>query len=314
MSASFAQRASVTSTLTIIFTIGSANAVGYSWTEILIPSIGPLGSAFGINDRAQVAVTNADLSKAGIYGNGIFTPLAAPPAGYSNVAPFGVNNGGTITGSAFPPTDPTHKQGFILVGSHYTFFSRPGWDNTEGRAIAQSGLVTGYNYDDAFTVFAGFIYDPATGVFTDATPPGSGTVGYSITQGMNAAGRISGDGRLPGLGRYAFIWQQGALVRGTRTLAPYLARVRIGDANTAARGINDAGFIVGFFTASTGLTGGFVGSDSRGLQLLVPPGGDATGASVACEGINNFRQVVCGVTDAVGNVREFIGTPDANDQ
>ncbi len=139
--------------------------------------------------------------------------------------------------------------------------------------------MTGYNYDDALTVFAGFVYDPATGVFTDATPPGSGT-GFSVTQGMNAAGRISGDGRLPGLGRYAFIWQQGTLVHGNRALAPFLARFTIAGA-TAARGINDAGVIVGF-TGSVG----FVGSDSRGFQLLVPPGGDAVGAAVACEGIN----------------------------
>jgi hypothetical protein len=36
--------------------------------------------------------------------------------------------------------------------------------------------------------------------------------------------------------------------------------------------------------------------------------------SVAFEGINNFRQVACGVTDAAGNTRDFIGTPDANDR
>src|SRR5206468_8403495 len=49
------------------------------------------------------------------------------------------------------------------------------------------------------------------------------------------------------------------------------------------------------------------------FQLLIPPGGDAPGASVACEGINNFRQVVCGVSDAAGNTRAFIGTPDADE-
>src|SRR5262249_55344734 len=149
--------------------------------------------------------------------------------------------------------------------------------------------------------------------FTDATPPGSGT-SFSLTQGMNAAGRITGDGRLPdGTGRYGFIWQQGTLVKGTRELAPFLAQFRISDAGTAARGINDAGFIVGFFDNS-GSPAGFVGNDARGFQPLVPPGGDAQGAGVVCEGINNFRQVVCGVTDVNGNsVGVFIGTPDADD-
>src|SRR5215469_17897727 len=225
------KRISIASALTLSFTISSAaNAAGYTWSEILIPSIGPLGLTIGINDKGQVAVSNVDGSKSGIYGKGTFTPLAAPPAGYS-VQARGINNSGIITGGAFPPSDPTHEQGFVLVGSKYTFFSRPGWNNTEGRAISQSGLVTGFNADDltALTACAGFIYDPATGVFTDATPPGSGGC-FSTAQGMNAAGRISGDGRLPdGTGRYAFIWQQGTLVQGSGTLPPFLSRIRIGD-------------------------------------------------------------------------------------
>lgn len=305
------QRLSITSALSLTLTMGAANAAAYSWTEILIPTIGPL-TAFSINDLGQVTVTNAAGSKTGIYRNGIFTPLPASPPGYSKVTAVAINNSGAIVGDANPPSDPAHQQGFILVGSKYVFFSRPGWDNTAARAIAQSGLVTGYSYDDALTTFAGFVYDPATGAFTDATPPGSGT-GFSATQGMNADGRISGDGRLAGLGRYAFIWQQGTLVNGTRQLAPFLARFTIGDGGTAARGINDAGFIVGF-TASGGSSVGFVGSDSRGFQLLIPPSGDAQGANVACESINNLRQVVCGVTDAAGNSRAFIGAADENDQ
>jgi len=286
----------------------AAERSGYSWTEILIPRIGPLGSAFGINDYDQIAVTSADGSKTGIYRNGAFTPVPAPPAGY-RVSALGINNAGAIVGSAFSASDPSHEQGFILIGSKYRVFSRPDWNNTSGRAISPSGLVTGYSYDDALTAFAGFVYDPRTGIFTDATPPGSGA-GFSVTQGMNADGRISGDGRLEGLGRYAFVWQQGTLVKGKLELAPFLSRFQIADEGTAARGINDAGVIVGFTGRPDGTAVGFVGSESRGFRLLVPPGGDAVGAIVVCEGINNAREVVCDVTDAVGNTRAFIGSPD----
>jgi hypothetical protein len=312
MSASVIQRIGIASAFALSLTVGSAasaaeTASGYSWTEIIIPNIGPLGLAFGPNDNGQVAVSNADGSKTGIYRDGIFTPLPPPPAGYT-VSAIGINNAGVITGSAFSSSDPSHEQGFILIGAKYTFFSRPGWSNTEPRAISNSGLITGVSSSADGSTTAGFIYDPGTNTFTDATPPGSGT-GFSVTQGMNAHGRISGDGRLPGLGRYGFVWQQGTLVEGTHELAPFLARFTIAEGGTAARGINDAGFIVGF-TDSGGTLVGFAGVDSRGFRVLVPPGGDAAGAFVSCEGINNARQVVCIVTDAAGNNRDFIGSPE----
>jgi hypothetical protein len=286
---------------------------GYSWTEILVPSIGPLGLVIGINDNDQVAVNNADGSKSGIYHKGIFTPLARAPAGYSAVDATGINNSGAIVGGAFSPSDPSHQQGFILIGSKYSFFSRLGWDNTAGRAISNSGMITGFNYNGVgnipnpdLSTTAGFIYNPVTKTFTDATPPGSG-MGFSTAQGMNASGRISGDGRLPdGSGRYAFVWQQGALGNDGHQLAPFLAKFSIGENGSVARGINDAGVIVGFLNGGPG----FVGSESRGFLLLVPPGGDAAGAFAGCSGINNFRHVVCEVTDALGNNRAFVGTPD----
>jgi hypothetical protein len=151
MSASFSNRLRVTTALTTIFTLSSATAAAYSWTEI-IPRIGPLGLTIAINDKGQVAVTNADLS----------------------------------ISRANPPSDPTHEQGFILIGSKYTFFSRPGWDNTEPRATANSGRITGFNFNGPstnldFSTTAGFIYNHGTNTFTDATPPGSGTW-FSATQ------------------------------------------------------------------------------------------------------------------------------------
>ena len=108
----------------------------------------------------------------------------------------------------------------------------------------------------------------------------------------------------------ASLEESDALVEGTRQLPPFLARTQIANSDSSARGINDAGVIVGFTGRPDGTNVGFVGSDTRGFQLLIPLGGDAPGVSVLCSGINNFRHVVCGVTDALGNNRAFIGTPD----
>jgi len=121
-------------------------------------------------------------------------------------------------------------------GLTYRFFSRPGWDNTAPRAISNSGLITGTNF-----AVAGFIYDPHTDTFTDATPPGSIS---TITQGINSFGRITGHGKEPAIGRYGFVWQRETITKGWRELRPFLVRLKI-DVVTTARGISDSGVVVG---------------------------------------------------------------------
>jgi hypothetical protein len=282
-------------------------AAAFTWAEIVVPGV-TIGQAFGINEKGQVTVTSADGNASGIYQHGTFTPLPAPPAGYQ-VSAIGINNAGVITGVASTASDPAHTKGFILSGGVYTFFSRPGWNNTFARAIGRSSLITGFSQQDTGET-AGFLYDPATGVFTDVTPPRST---FTIVQGINQLGRISGNGRETG-GRYAFVWQQGPLAIGKKVLQPFLERILVADVNSNARGINDFGTIVGF-TISGGTTVGYFGNAVRGYQLLVPPGGDSAGAATYCEGINNFHQVVCHVqvsdpiTGDLIATRAFIGTP-----
>jgi hypothetical protein len=278
-----------------------AGAQDYVWTEIVIPGE-IVFNVFGLNDKGQSAIINTDLTS-GIYGDGTFTPLPPPPQGF-RVRATGINNDGVITGLGL--TDAGTEQGFILCGSTYRFFSRPDWDNTEPRAIANSGRITGYNFSRDMNRYAGFIYDPDTDTFTDATPPGSN---FTITQGMNKFGRITGHGRDSAIGRYGFVWQQGTITKGKGELLPFLDRVKI-DVSTSSRGINDSGLVTGFTSNATGAGDGFIGSDASGYQRLVAPGGEVPGNSTICEGINNLVQVVCQVTDSTGQpLGAFIGSP-----
>jgi hypothetical protein len=277
-----------------------AGAQDYQWTEIVIPGA-TVDSVWGINDRGQVAVTTTDGS--GIYRHGTFTPLPLPPQGLQ-VEALGINNYGVITGPA--TTVDGLERGFILHGSTYTLFTRRGWDNTEPRAIANSGLITGWSFSADRSRRAGFIYDPDTDNFTDATPPGATG---ALTQGMNRFGRITGVGSEPGISEYGYVWQQGTIIDGKRELLPFLDRLKI-DFRTQPRGINDSGVVVGFITNADGRSDGFVGSDARGYQRLVAPGGEMPANSTFCEGINNFAQVSCEVSDSEGNtVGAFIGSP-----
>jgi len=277
-----------------------AGAQDYQWTEIII-SDGTVFQAWGINDRGQVALSTTD-GRSGIYGDRTFTPL--PPLEGFQVFALGINNGGVITGGATDTAGIGH--GFILCGSTYMLFSRPGWENTAGRAINDSRLITGQSFN-ADGRNAGFIYDPNTNIFTDATPPGSTN---TITQGINNLGRITGHGRDNVIGRYGFVWQQETIREGKRELLPFLDRLKIGAVDAAARGINDSGLVVGFISDATGREDGFVGSDALGYQRLVAPGGEIPGNSTYCEGINNFAQVVCLVEDlAMTTQGAFIGSP-----
>lgn len=103
---------------------------------------------------------------------------------------------GVITGRANPPSDPTHEHGFIFIGSKYTFFSRPGWDNTEPRAIANSGLITGFNFNGP----ASDLESTASGASRTATPFSGAKTPPPRGRGCARAGRGSvSEGRaLPG--------------------------------------------------------------------------------------------------------------------
>src|SRR5262245_33970422 len=121
---------------------GLAGAQDYQWTEIVIQGT-TVVQAWQINDIGQVAISATTDGRSGIYQNGTLTLL--PPLEGFTVGALGINNQGVITGGATPVGGgPT--QGFILSGSTYRLFSRPGWDNTGPRAIADSRLITGQSF------------------------------------------------------------------------------------------------------------------------------------------------------------------------
>ena len=224
------------------------------------------------------------------YAGGVFTAL---PPHASNPSALGINDAGVVVGS----TMETPKRAFIYDGVSYTFFTRPAWTHTEARAIGPSGLVTGWSYEEdpllGFTSSSGFIYNPATGVFTDIPIPGSAFV---IAQGINAAGQVVGSALIPVVGQEGWLREPGGAI------SPF----RVAGLPTRARGINNTGLITGFVSVGSAYQA-YVAS-STGYQLLAVPGSDASFG----QGINNAGQVAGAFTLAgATDLRGFIATPAA---
>ena len=292
-------------------------AAAYVWTQVIIPGKNPV-QAFGINDKGQLAVTTDDGTN-GIYDHGTYTPLPPPPASCGcGVSAVAVNDSGVVVGIASPISGGA-EMGFLLSGSTYTFFSWPGWDNTEPRGIGPAsddeavegnqGLVVGLAFSNDFSQSAGFVYDPSSGVFTNVTP-GSGVP--SVVQGINRFGRVAGNfvQRSPRK-VFGLISQPNAIDVFGATQVPFANHFQLDGAATRARGINDFGVTTGFVETNSGTIASFVGSDSRGYEMVFPPGGDVPGNSSLCAGINNLGQIACGVSDAnLNTLGLFIGSPE----
>lgn len=273
----------------------SAHA-GYVFTTIDYP-----GATFtdvrGINNAGQI-VGYTDLGGF-LYSAGTFTPLPAAPGGLV-VGAHGINDGGTIIGAA-GPADDSYAVGFLLNGSTYTFFSYPSRTYTFPRSINAAGVVTGYAEDRDATGNSinnlGFIYDPATGVFTDVTVPGATLV---IAQGINTAGQVVGSVR-------GGTFSNNAFLRDPATGA--LSYFKIDGKSTRARGINNAGLITGFqYDWTSNVTSAFVGS-SAGYELLHVSASDDT----IGEAINDSGQISGLFFDRTsgGPAHGFIATPAA---
>ena len=273
----------------------------------LVPG-GTFTQTWGINDNGQVAMEVVD--ELGNPVSYIYQPSTATfvrlpdPQGGLFAGPLGINNSGSVAGAVYP-ADGSFQQGYVLSNGVYQIFSHVGWPFTEARAISNSGLVTGYSFtaEGPASTSVGFIFDPATSVFTNIAVPGAAA---TLAQGMNAAGQVVGSG-------YAAVddngnfYQQSAFLRepnGTITT------FRINGFSTAARGINDDGLIAGFVVTPTGEQA-FVGNAS-GYQLLTCPPDVCPGlVGVVAEGINNLGQIVGGWFDNndQNSIHGFLATP-----
>ena len=290
---------------------------------------------FGINNRGDVA------------GNGIVDPDGIPyvydtkKGGFTNVTPvagfdqtvvFGISDKGVLVGSVrnFDPDPPfddkvsgliIDKNGASTVFDHPDAVSATGPEGntiifTQARGVNNKGLVTGF-YDSATTGYVGFIYDPKTGTFIDIdTFPSYQSIAHGINSKADVVGNswfYNGEAPCPFAGSQDELVSYGWLRTADRSISYFDVN---GWKETKARGINDAGWIVGFvYDPNDDKFKGFKvkldGSPCQSVtvaesDLLLFPGFD----DLYPEGITNSGNIVGNVeVEEDGNSHGFIATP-----
>jgi len=299
---------------TVIATVVAASQAAYTITTFNYP--GALGTqAWGINNSLQVAA-NANLGPGATdgvgfiytYGIGSMAILPAPAPGTLAV-PLGINDAG-VTAGGVNSSVVTTSTGFVLNGGTFSLFDYPGATSTFARGINASGNVTGY-YEDAGGHLVGYLYQPATSAFTSISFPGSLV---TFAQGINGSGVIVGSAILPPSA--AYVGSPSGQYGYVRQTSGAVTFFRVNGRPTRARGINDAGTIVGWLNDVTpGETKGFVVTVPTGTSFVnvsVPvteylsvPGNPQT----FVESINNLGFISGSSADALGTSIAFVAAP-----
>lgn len=294
----------------------AAQAQSYTYETVDSPSA-PNTQVFSINDRGDAVGNGFDNlgSYPFIYdtNSGTFTSVANV-AGFDNTAILANSNVGVVGGSVDDDISGI-RSGLILDGQgNATIIQHPDAVTvTQVRGLNNRGLAVGFRDDADPLIFGvGFIFDPKDGSFIDLIPSLQ-----TIAQGINSRGDVVGssiflpgedpcDTGFPGTTRYGWL----------RTTDGNITYFSVNGLRTSARGISDAGTIVGFTQDpfNTGETKGFI-TELDGTQcqditiadedMLVFPGSSTTFG----QGITNSGIVSGTYQDDALVLHGYIATP-----
>jgi len=238
---------------------------------------------------AGLLATGPALAKGTLY-------TIPPVSGSTETIAFGVNNNGDITGFWLDSSGVEH--GFVGPddGSSYTSFDDTAdGTGTQARGISAKGVVTGIANLSTGNPLEYVPFERTTdGTITHVTK--KGTVLNYLIHGINKSGIFAGNYEDPStLVDYGY----------TGKNAQYKTALKlkgIKNTGTAARGINDAGDIVGWYLDSSAVLHGFYMPHGGKAVTVDDPAGANT---IGLEGINNKGEAVGMFTDVSGNRHGF---------
>jgi len=208
---------------------------------------------------------------------------------------FGVNDSGIATGSWLDEDGVEHGYVGRPDGSDYTTFDDPNepGPGTEPRGISDKGYICGFGDSSSGSVdtYVTWERNPKNTV-TEITR--KGTVLNYFCQGFNGRNEFAGSYANASLGVVAYLGQNEKFKKSV-TLK------NISNTAVGARGIDDAGDVVGWYYDTRGVQNGFLLSGGRAFTIAFP-GANYT----VLEGINNKHQIAGQYQDTSGVLHGFI--------
>ena len=292
----------------------AAKAQDYAYKTIDSPSA-PNTQVFGINDRGDAVGNGFDAvgSYPFVYNtkSGTFTSVANV-TGFDRTSILANSDAGILGGSVVNVASFARSGLIIDKRGNATVIQHPeAVFLTQVRGLSANGLAVGFRDDVDPLTIVGFIFDPKDGSFIDLIPSLQ-----TVAQGINSRGEVVGSSvflpgedpcntGFPGTTRYGWL----------RTTDGNITYFSVNGGRTSARGISDAGAIVGFtedpftFEAKSFVTH-LDGTQCQAItiadeDLLAFPGSSRTLA----QSITNSGKVVGTYVDDLFVLHGFIATP-----
>lgn len=267
--------------------------------------------AIAINNSGTVAgqYEDSELVVHGFlrYPNGAFVTLDAPGAGTApntGTIATSVNDSGTTAGYFIDNEGTGH--GFVrLANRTFTTFDPPGSAFTvvgQPNCLNESGALTGYYWDQDFVAFHGFVREPDGSIVAFDAP---GTMGFTLPNGINNQGSVSGWGRDNSFNFYGFERNKS---RNFTMIHPPNAGIGPGQDEIVIGTINDEGAVPGYYVDDKWAIHGFETTRSGSYRLfgVQPPPGTSGFA-------NNAKGEVTGIWfDSLALNHGFLWIPNQN--
>lgn len=208
---------------------------------------------------------------------------------------FGVNDSGIATGSWYDGSGVEHGYVGPPDGSNYATFDDPNepGPGTEPRGISDSGSVCGFGNSSGRSPKDFVTWERnSKGILTEATK--NGTVLNDLCQGFNDSDAFAGGYVNSNLQMEAYLGKNAKYTKGVKLKG-------ITNTGVAARGIDKAGDVAGWYYDTNGVPNGFLISGGKASTI------DFKGASYTeLEGINDKGEISGQYGDSSGDIHGFV--------